>query len=90
MNCDECERHKEHTLINSTRVKELLAKLQENNKEALNLKITVSDCSGDNFLRNCRAYTANPPLEVVLCANSLKDRDEVEVSRKSVHGYILF
>jgi hypothetical protein len=79
MDCDECEAHMKDAILRSERVKKLLNKVKENDS-ATNLKMTVLDCSSNAFLQNCRAYTADPPLEIVLCANSLKDRDEVEVA----------
>ncbi len=79
MDCDECEAHMKDAIFRSERVKNLLNKVREN-ESATNLKMTVLDCSSNAFLQNCRAYTADPPLEIVLCANSLKDRDEVEVA----------
>jgi hypothetical protein len=78
MDCDECEAHMKDAILRSERVMNLLNKVKEN-ESATNLKMTVLDCSSNAFLQNCRAYTADPPLEIVLCANSLKDRDEVEV-----------
>lgn len=58
---------------------------------ASTLNIKCLDCAEEGIAMKARAYMEAPPMSVVLCANRLRDRDEMEEAlvHELVHVYDL-